>query len=404
MPRPKDIAAAAPVEVTRINPFHRLWPLILALVLTGISVAVRVATRAVVTTDLEVHILPWYTKLHERGILVGLGQDFYNYTPPYLYLLALATFTAPLVSAVAAIKLISTGFDFYAAFMIYKIVRLRFSRGHLPLLAAAIFFAAPTVVANTGVWGQADSTYTAFLLTCLYFLLVDGAFLAVVFFSIALAFKPQAIFFAPLLMIMLLRRKISWYDFLAVPVVYAVLMWPAVALGRTWTEVFTAYPEQAGSGKGLTHNAATLYVFVPKSAFDSLLGLGIVLAVAVLLIWVLWSWRRTRQADPPDILLLALISVTLTPFLLPNMHDRYFYPADAISIAAAFILPELWMMPVLFQLVSGLSYSLYLLSAPPDNLALAGLINITALILLFRRQASMQTSGASKPAARVSAP
>ena len=97
------------------------------------SVAVRIATRAVITSDLDFHILPWYAKLQKHGPLVGLGKDFYNYTPPYLYLLSLATLTSSFLHPVIAVKLISTAFDVYAAYMIFRIVRLKYAAGYLPL-------------------------------------------------------------------------------------------------------------------------------------------------------------------------------------------------------------------------------------------------------------------------------
>jgi len=387
-PAEANPAAQAPLASSPLKDRWREYlPLVIGLILVVVSVGVRIAARAVITSDLDFHILPWYAKLQKHGPLVGLGKDFYNYTPPYLYLLALATLTSRFLSPVIAVKLISTAFDVYAAYMIFKIVRLKYRDGYLPYLAAAIYFAAPTVIANTGVWGQADSTYTAFLLTCLYFLLVNRPLPAILFFGIALAFKPQAIFLAPFLLVMILWKKIPWYYSLLVPIVYMLLMLPAVAAGRTWTEVLTTYSAQADSGKALTHNAASLYVFVPKSAFEQLIGPAVIVAIAVVMLWVLITWLKTKSRDRQAMLLLALVSVALVPFLLPNMHDRYFYPADTISIALAFWTPGMWFVPILFQLVSGLSYSIYLLSASPDNLRVAGLINVLTLILLFRHQA-----------------
>jgi Gpi18-like mannosyltransferase len=369
---------------------NQLAPVAVALALVGLSVGIRVATRGIITTDLDFHILPWYAKLQRHGAFLGLGKDFYNYTPPYLYLLALATLTSSFLHPVIAVKLISTGFDLYAAYMIYRIVRLRYADGYLPHLAAAIYFAAPTVVANTGIWGQADSTYAAFLLTCLYCLLIQRPLPAIILFGIALAFKPQAIFFIPFLLLLALWKRIPWYYSALVPVVYAGLMIPAVAAGRTWPEVLTTYAEQAGGGKGLTHNAATLYVFAPKSAFEQLIGPAVLLAMLVALLWVLFSWVKTRRSDLSATLLIALISVTLVPFFLPNMHDRYFYLSDTISIPLAFLMPELWFVPILFQLVSGLSYSIYLFSASPAILQTAALINIGTLLLLLGKQASLR--------------
>ena len=361
-------------------------PLVIAAALLALSVAVRLANRTVITTDLDFHILPWYAKLQKFGPLVGLGKDFYNYTPPYLYLLALGTLTSELMAPVTAVKLISTAFDLYCAYVIYRIVRLKYLDGYLPVLAAAVFFAAPTIMANSGIWGQADSTYTSFLLTSLYFLLVQRPVPAVLFFGISLAFKPQAIFVAPFLLLMLLWRRIPWWSIATIPAVYVVLMWPAVFFGRTWTEVLTIYSDQAGSGKGFTHNAPNLFVFVPKVGFDRWIGPIVVLAIGVALAWVVLSWWQSRTTDRAELLLLALVSVELVPFLLPNMHDRYFYLADTLSIVLAFMMPDVWFIALLFQLVSGLSYSIYLYSASPDNLVLAAAINVLTLVVLLVRQ------------------
>jgi Gpi18-like mannosyltransferase len=378
------------VEGQRLSQLRRqsskYLPVFIAAALLALSVAFRFANRAVITTDLDFHILPWYAKLQKFGPLVGLGKDFYNYTPPYLYLLALATLTSEIMAPVTAVKLISTAFDLYCAYMIYRIVRLKYRDGYLPVLAAAVFFAAPTIVANSGIWGQADSTYTSFLLTGLYLLLVRRPLPAILFLGVSLAFKPQAIFLAPFLLLMVLWKRIPWWSLATVPFVYALLMWPAVAVGRTWTEVLTIYSDQAGSGKGFTHNAPNLYVFVPKVGFDRWIGPVVLLALAIAIAWVVLSWRKSRTADKGEVMLLALVSVELVPFFLPNMHDRYFYLADTLSIVLAFMMPDMWFVAVLFQLVSGLSYSIYLYSASPDNLVLAAALNALTLVVLFVRQ------------------
>ncbi len=392
-PDPRDRRRSAPSTPAAISlgwQARSLAPLVLAGLLLGISIAVRILARDVITSDLEVFVLRWYAKFQELGIRAGLGKDFYNYAPPYVYLVALATLTSRLMPAVISIKLISTAFDAFSAFMMYKIVRLRFPEGYLPLLAAALLFAAPTVVANTAVWGQADSTYTAFLLTCLFFMLSKKPLPAMFFLAVSFAFKPQAIFLLPLFAVVALRKEVPWYAFLLLPGVYALGAAPAVAFGRTWPEIIDIYLSRPGEGKALTHNAASAYVFVPQSAVSVLGGAGLVLGATVVLLWMVYTWRSTRHMDGGTLLLLALISVTLTPFVLPNMHDRYFYPSDVVSIALAFSLPELWFVPVLFQVISGLSYSIYLLSASADNLAMAAGLNLCALVILVARQITLR--------------
>lgn len=361
----------------------------IAVALVAISLYVRYVTRDLTNSDMEVKILTWYAKLQRHGPLVGLGKDFYNYTPPYVYLIALATLSSSFLKPLVAIKVIATVFDVLAAIMVCKLVRLHRTEGAIPALAAAVFFAAPTMLVNSAVWGQADSTYTLFLLACLYFLLTDRPLLAVSSFSVALAFKPQGIFFAPLLLLMLLWGKLRWYHFLAVPVVYALCMAPAVAFGRTWHEVFTAYSSQADSGRALTHNAATLYVFIPKSSYSWLFWPAVLGAIVIFLGWVYYTWRTTRRRDFPAMILIALVCVTLVPFFLPNMRERYYYPADTLSLVLAFMLPALAYLPVLFQVLSMLSYSMFLWAAPPSSLEAATVLAALTLILVLREQARL---------------
>lgn len=379
-------ASGGPASTSHRRWWRRFAPLLVAAVLVLVSIAIRIAFRGVLTSDMDVHVLRWYAKFKQLGIGVGLGKDFYDYSPPYMYLVALATFTSPFLSALTSIKLIATAFDIYLAFVMFKIVRLRFPEGYLPYLAAGIWFSAPTILANAAVWGQADSVYMAFLLTCIYLILIDKPLPAMLFFSIGFAFKPQPFFLVPLLLLLVLWRRMPWYLFVLVPVIYALAVWPAVAFGRTWIEVIDLYLARPAAGKALTHNAATAYAFIPRSALGMLGGPGLAIAAIPVLAWILYTWRSTKRFDRSTLLLLAVISVTLTAFVLPNMHDRYFYPADTLSIALAFTLPELWFVPVLFQVISGLSYSIYLLSASADNVGVAAGLNLLVLTLLIIKQ------------------
>jgi hypothetical protein len=175
-------------------------------------------------------------------------------------------------------------------------------------------------------------------------------------------------------------------------------MAPAVAMGRTWYEVFTAYTSQADAGKALTHNAANLYVFVPREAYSWLLWPAVIGAVLIFLGWVYWSWRTVEPLDVPTITLLALVCATLVPFFLPNMRERYYYLADTLSLILAFMVPVLWYLPLLFQVLSMLSYSMFLWASPRPILEAAALISLFTLILLLRQQAILGAHG--KPAAR----
>ncbi len=154
----------------------------------------------------------------------GFGTNFSNYTPPYLYLLWLATLTSTYVPNFVAIKIDLHLRRYGQCVLVYRIARLKYPSGCKPILAGLLFWILPTVMVNSSLWGQADAIYTFCLLACIYFLVTDRPLLSVFAFGVAFAFKAQAIFIFPLLAVFFLRRKIAWPYFLAIPL---ILFWPA---------------------------------------------------------------------------------------------------------------------------------------------------------------------------------
>jgi Gpi18-like mannosyltransferase len=121
---------------------------ILLLLLIAFSVVFRVSCLEQANYDMTEYNLPWYRALAERGIADTLATNFTNYNPPYTYFLALATFTKNFLPPLVAVKLIPTFFDLFGAFLVYKLARLKRERS-VSLLAAAVYFAAPSVMLNS---------------------------------------------------------------------------------------------------------------------------------------------------------------------------------------------------------------------------------------------------------------
>ena len=153
----------------------------------------------------------------------AVGADISNYNPPYLYLMAAATYLPlsedrchqadldGLRCAAGGVR----GTDRPAALPAAR---------SLPLVCFAVVLFAPTVVVNSSAWGQCDSIYAAFCLGSLYFLLRNKPWWACVFFGVALSFKLQAIFFLPVLIIVLVVNRQRLLALLAVPATFAVML------------------------------------------------------------------------------------------------------------------------------------------------------------------------------------
>ncbi len=86
---------------------------------------------------------------------------------------------------------------------------------------------------------------------------------------------------------------------------------------------------------------------------------------------------------------LAFISVALTPFFLPKMHDRFFFLADIFSLLIAMMIPSYWFLPVFYQLISGLSIYIflylldYIIAGNINMLNIATLLNVVVSIPLY---------------------
>jgi Gpi18-like mannosyltransferase len=114
------------------------------------------------------------------------------------------------------------------------------------------------------------------------------------------------------------------------------------------------------------------------------------------LIWVYKTWKMREEAGYNPFILAALVSVALVPFILPRMHERYFYLQDLTTLIAAFFMPELWFLPILSQVISVIAYgpflfnygfSLYLFGQSVDTLLYLALpFEVIVLAVILRKQ------------------
>src|SRR5258708_7624820 len=255
--------------------------------------------------------------------------------------------------------------DFICAVFVYKIVRLKFAAGPLPVFAGFAVLFAPTVILNSAAWGQADSLYTTALVACLYYLIKRENVLALLAFAIALAFKLQAIFLFPFLIAWFFKKEVSWKPFLLVPLVLALALLPAWIAGRPLVELSSTYLSQAnqyGNNAELTLNAPTFYNWLPQShaLYDILIPAGILLAASVAFLFIFLVFESDSKLSPASVLELSLAILLLMPFFLPKMHDRYFYPADVVSILFAFYFPRYFFIPLATSLISFFAYQPFL--------------------------------------------
>lgn len=423
-------------------------------VLFGLALALRVSFFHIETSDYSFFLSQWYTYIQAHGGLAALKDNFSNYNTPYLTLLALMSYLP--VSPLIAVKALSVVFDGVLALFVYLILRLKYQRALAALAGALVLLYTPTIVINSSAWGQCDAIYVSFCLGSLYFLLKRRAGWACVFFALALAFKLQAVFFAPVLFVLLLKRWLPLRYLVLIPLVFALMLTPALLAGRSAGSLLCIYVQQvsggdggntlnngtgqiftgnngstgntgqfnrgepgifqrgqnapgqsntngpsgtgAGNGAGslngggmvrtgssssLTLNAPSFYQWLPADAPAGIWQwVGIALAGLFILVLSVLLPVSKQPLTTPLVLKIALTFALAIPFLLPEMHERYFYLADAISIVYAFFFLRSFYIAVIVQLCSLLSYTPYLQQTPFIPLAYVAGAELLVLMLV----------------------
>jgi Gpi18-like mannosyltransferase len=339
---------------------------------------IRYAFRDFSTSDFTEYTGIWYAAVQAQG-LAAAGTSISNYTPPYLYLLYLTSLALPKLAPIMAIKIPSVAFDCACAFFVYRIVALKYPGGREPLFASLAVLLAPSVICNSSLWGQADSIYTAMLLACLYFLMSGRAAFAMAAFGLAFSIKFQTMFLAPALVALWSRRVIPLWSFFLVPAVYVLAMMPAWLVGRPASELATVYLTQSATYHSLTKSAPNVYAWLPERYYSVavIAGLAVMVVVACFYVWSVWRSRVVMSRE--IILQLCLLSLIMTPFFLPKMHERFFYPADVVAIAYGFYFPKQYYVPVAIGFASFFSYLFFLLHRTILPLQLRSLVMFVAL-------------------------
>lgn len=345
----------------------------------ALGLAARYALREHATADTFNFLLPWYGYAKAHG-WAALSAPFTNYTPLYSYLLIIATAFDGLGQPLSIVKGISAAFEFGLAVLAWRI------SGRT--LAFAAVWLAPTVLFNGAAWGQADSIWAffCFLSVWLYVRGRNGALA----FGAAFATKAQGVFLGPFVLAMMLRRReLLWLA--SVPAVYLALAVPALLAGLPLGKVLTVYVGQAGTFNQLSMNAANMWAVLEHwlpYAVGVRVGLLIAAAGGFLLVFIV---ANARRADPQFIVLAASVSLLLTPYLLPKMHDRYFYAFEVAAIVLACMDRRYIAVALAAQISGVLAYLAF--DRQLDLVLPATIINTVLVIYMLARLRTMARGG-----------
>ena len=319
--------------------------LLVLLLPIGAAFLARALSLDYAGTDYNNFLSRWYIFFKENGGFAAIAHAVGDYNVPYLYFMAFISYiSAP---DLYQIKLFSIVFDVALAWGCLRLVRCLRERDRAdpaPLIAFAAALLLPTVVLNGSYWGQCDVIYGALAVHAVALLLEGKNRTSVAFMGVAFSFKLQAVFLLPLWGVLWLAKKVKFRDLWVFPLTYVIVIIPAVLLGKPLSETLLVYFNQMGEYSWLTLNAPSVFQFFPYSLsgpsgsgalHEALSAAGIAAAAVLVLIMLgLGLWLRGRL-DRQTCMAAAVVLAVGVPFLLPHMHERYFFLADVLTLCWA---------------------------------------------------------------------
>ena len=352
-----------------------------AFAFTALALVIRASLLDFESGDYLTFLAPWTQFFRDNGGFAALRYSLGNYNPPYMYFLALFSYFD--ISELYLIKLLSVLFDVLLAWACMKLLGLYTgSRAKLLGVFLAVLFL-PTVVINGAYWAQCDSIYAFFGIYALYLGLRGRGCASMVSLAACLAFKLQAVFIIPVFFILLLAKKLRWRQLLVFPAAYIVFMLPALLAGRPFVETMTLYFAQAGTvGDAMNYNAPSLTsMFQWSGNTESWSTLLIAAAFALVLASYAVAAVKRRELDDTVFLGFALLLAMGIPYLLPHMHDRYFFISGVLALVLAIRDRRFFPIPLLAELASLHCYYAYFVRYYLVHPRIGGIFMLIALLL-----------------------
>lgn len=320
----------------------------------------------------------WMEQIREGGGFRSLDHQISNYTSPYMYIMCLVSYISK--NDLYALKMVSVIFDYAASVAVFLIIHQISRNVRRSILGMAAILLSPAVILDGAYWCQCDIIYTTFILYALYHFFRNDSETCLILVGISFAFKLQALFIVPFLLIMWLKnRTIKLTHFVWIPIVYVLSAVPAWLFGRSFKELMFIYFDQSGTYPWGTLEYPNIYALLGEVMPDmrhaaEVSGAGVFLTIILLGGIAYYLYTKDVNLTEELLVTLALFTVALVVYCLPHMHDRYGFLIDLLAVVYGML--NVKRLPVMcgFFVVSIVSFMPYLIAVhivPIQYVALA---------------------------------
>ncbi len=379
-------------EIKLRNTRVRMIDLFFLVFLLGLGIAIRLPLFDFESGDYYHFLSHWMDECHAAGGIGYLGitpsakgASTINYGCMYQYVIILLHYLPG--KDMHLIKVVSVIFDVLCAITIFRIT-FHVTEGNMQksVMSFGAAMVLPTVLLNSAAWAQCDSIYTAFVLLSILHVMKDNNNRVFIYLAIGYAFKQQAIFIIPFLIIMWLKGKVKVRYIFWIPVVLFITMIPAMIAGRSFLELVTIYLKQVSTYSMLTMNYPSIFAVVgsgPDIETRKMIISSATMAAIAVMGFIAYYVRNKRfKVTGIYMVTLSMFTVMVALFTLPVMHERYGYLPEVLSVTYAVTKFRRLPVLVLMQFVSLVTYAKFLFGTTVDAMWFMALLNLGLILVV----------------------
>lgn len=301
----------------------------------------------------------WMDVLKNGDGLSVLAAYDGDYNMPYVTVLLLLSYLP--LEPIISIKGVSMLFDIICAFaaglLVIVCTKSKYKTVSFVLTYGAVFLS-PIAILNSGYWGQCDSIYVAFVLLAVVCMLKEKHPLAMIFWGCAFAFKLQAIFGFPIVLLYYWKtKKFSLTQFFIIPITMEILCIPAIIGGCSPLVTFSVYFSQMKTFPHMYYYYPNIWTFFQDTPYYVFGKMAIVGTFVLLLIEALIILRKEETFENSHFLPKFVWLVMTILCFLPCMHDRYGYMLEMVAICYAVTNKKIWWLPIGLQVITMFVYA-----------------------------------------------
>jgi Gpi18-like mannosyltransferase len=215
---------------------HQIQRLQLTIIL---PVLLGIVGRAICWTrrppDMALFLEPWFNHIVRYGPIGAFRHPFSNYEPAYLYLLAVGSLAHNAFAAMTIIKIMSVAGTLFLTLALADLLRAAGAKA----VDALLLLILPSVIFNDALLAQCDALWAGCCLFALAAMIRGRTIRAMIWCGLAISFKAQAAFMAPVIVGAMIGRRAPWWQWLIPAGVFLSTLIPAWLMGWPAADLLT---------------------------------------------------------------------------------------------------------------------------------------------------------------------